>query len=160
MTTKDYNKGVDEWADAAYRFARRCCPDGERCRDAVQDAFAVLWEHKEEIDREKGKPFLLSTIHNRLMSQLRHDQAGRKAALRQQPYPAVEPDLRFDTREAIEKALMTLPPIQRECLQLRDVEGYAYKEIAQILRLSDQQVQVYIFRARVAMKRQLKEFKI
>ena len=66
-----------------------------------------------------------------------------------------DPDLRFDLREAIERSLQALPEVQRAILQLRDVEGYSYREIGETLSLSDSQVQVYLFRARVAMRKQL-----
>ena len=67
------------------------------------------------------------------------------------------PDERFDLHEAIERALQTLPEVQRAILQLRDVEGYSYAEIGETLSLSDSQVQVYLFRARVNMRKQLKQ---
>jgi len=53
------------------------------------------------------------------------------------------------------RALASLPEIQRSILQLRDVDGYSYKEIARMLDISDQQVQVYLFRARTAMRKKL-----
>lgn len=156
MTGEEYNKHVDVWADSAYRFARRCCFDNERCKDAVQDAFAKLWEHRKEVDVAKGKQWLISAVHNRLMSLYRHDKTVREATSSSPPSQYSEPDTRFELRDALEKALAELPQIQRECLQLYDVEGYHYKEIGTILKLSDQQVQVYIFRARVALKKKLK----
>lgn len=67
-----------------------------------------------------------------------------------------QPDERFDLREAIEKSLQSLPEVQRAILQLRDVEGYSYAEIGETLSISDNQVQVYLFRARVTMRKQLK----
>ena len=66
------------------------------------------------------------------------------------------PDSSFDLRDAIEQSLQTLPEVQRAILQLRDVEGYSYAEIGETLTLSDKQVQVYLFRARVTMRKQLK----
>ena len=72
----------------------------------------------------------------------------------------VEPGTDFELRDAIEKALQSLPPIQRECLQLRDIEGYTYKEISNILSLSEDQVSVYLFRAKVALRKKLIEYKI
>jgi RNA polymerase sigma-70 factor (ECF subfamily) len=65
------------------------------------------------------------------------------------------PDERFDLSEAIESSMQTLPEVQRAILQLRDVEGYSYREIGETLQLSDDRVQVYLFRARVAMRKQL-----
>lgn len=160
MTGNEYNRLVNECADGAYRFARCCCADGDRCRDAVQDAFASLWEHRGKVSPDKGREWLFSAVHNRLMSLYRHDKVVAEAAATLSPPLQVEPDEGFDLREALERALAALPPVQRECLQLRDVEGCHYKEISNILNISDQQVQVYIFRARVALKRQLNEFRI
>jgi RNA polymerase sigma-70 factor (ECF subfamily) len=51
------------------------------------------------------------------------------------------------------KILENIPEVQRSALILKDIEGYSYKEIADILKLSIQQVEVYIFRARVALKK-------
>lgn len=158
LNRKEYNKGVDLWSDDAYRFACSCCDDAECCKDAVQEAFAKLWEHREEVRWEKGKAFLLSVVHNHLVSRLRYDKV--RSIRGNTIEEALSPDVSFDLKEAINRAMSALPQVQRECVQLRDVEGYSYKEIANILNISDQQVQVYIFRARVALKRQLKEYHI
>jgi RNA polymerase sigma-70 factor (ECF subfamily) len=42
-------------------------------------------------------------------------------------------------------------------MQLRDIEGKTYKEIAQIMSISEEQVKVNIFRARQAIKQQFKK---
>ncbi|MEA3444640.1 MAG: sigma factor-like helix-turn-helix DNA-binding protein, partial [Bacteroidota bacterium] len=41
---------------------------------------------------------------------------------------------------------------QRSVVVLRDYEGYSYKEIAEITELSESQVKVYIYRARLFLK--------
>ena len=38
---------------------------------------------------------------------------------------------------------------------LKDVEGYSCREIAEVLNISETQVSVYLFRARITMKKQL-----
>ena len=45
-----------------------------------------------------------------------------------------------------------LPEKQRLIMQLRDVEGKSYKEIAAALRLTEEQVKVNLFRARQKVK--------
>ena len=156
MTAKEYNKGVRLWADDAMRFAMRCCNSRPDCEDAVQEALASLWSHRDEVSSAKGKSYLLSAAYRSLMMALRH----RKVVQMHEQQTAVEitqkPDERFDLREALEKSLQVLPEVQRAILQLRDVEGYSYAEIGETLSLSDSQVQVYLFRARVAMRKQLK----
>jgi RNA polymerase sigma-70 factor (ECF subfamily) len=48
-----------------------------------------------------------------------------------------------------------LPDIQRHVILLRDYEGYSYEEIGAITSLSEQQVKVYIFRARQKLRSML-----
>lgn len=55
---------------------------------------------------------------------------------------------RFETKELLDKALEKLPEIQKSIILLRDLEGYNYKEIGEILNLGESQVKVYLFRAR------------
>jgi len=66
-------------------------------------------------------------------------------------------DHSFENKEIIDLALSLLPPMQKSIVLLRDLEGYAYDEIGEILEISDSQVKVYLYRARKKMKKQLKD---
>ena len=157
MTDKEYNTRVRPWADDAMRFAIRCGGQRGDCEDAVQEALAALWVHRREVPQEKGKSYLLSSTYRILMSAMRHESVKQRHASDMQPPATTPPDTSFDLREAIERSLQHLPELQRAILQLRDVEGYSYREIGETLSLSDSQVQVYLFRARVTMRKQLKQ---
>lgn len=158
MTAKEYNNCVAHCADDAMRFAVRLCSRREDCEDAVQEALASLWRHRSVVSAAKGKSYLLSATYRRLMSCFRHDAVVQDYAVDMQAVngDCCQPDTTFDLRDAIERALEALPEVQRAILQLRDVEGYSYAEIGETLSISDKQVQVYLFRARVAMRKQLK----
>lgn len=158
MTAKEYNRCVACCADDVMRFAVRCGGRREDCEDAVQEALASLWKHRDAVPQDKGKSYLLSAAYRRLMSHFRHDAVvlDYAADVQVADCHACQPDERFDLREAIERSLQALPEVQRAILQLRDVEGYSYREIGETLSLNDKQVQVYLFRARVAMRKQLK----
>jgi RNA polymerase sigma-70 factor (ECF subfamily) len=74
---------------------------------------------------------------------------------------SVEPKAhQFETREIIDKCLAILPPVQKSIILLRDLEGYNYKEIGEILTLSESQVKVYLFRARKKLKKHLKDLTV
>lgn len=64
-------------------------------------------------------------------------------------------DRSYENKDYLYKALNNIPQVQKSALVLKDIEGYSYKEIAEMLELTIQQVEVYIFRARVALKKQL-----
>ena len=155
MTQKEYNNGVRLWADDVYRFAVRCGGGEELSKDAVQEAYASLWERREQVEVEKGKAFLFTVVHNCLMSYHRHEQVHQQTLPLLEPDRVVQPDERFDLQDALHKALERLPQVQREAVQLKDVEGYSCKEIAEMLSLTEKQVSVYLFRARVSLKKTL-----
>ena len=52
----------------------------------------------------------------------------------------------------IHRLMNELPEKQRLIMQLRDVEGKSYKEIAVVLNLTEEQVKVNLFRARQKVK--------
>lgn len=152
MTANDYSTAFNDLSQRGYRFALRSCGDKELSRDIVQEALTSLWEHHEGVEKEKSRSYLFSTIYRRLADHWRKNQPTIQET---EEEAVVAPQEDFDIQEAINLALSTLPEIQRSILQLKDVEGYSYKEIANILAISDQQVCVYLYRARVALKKKL-----
>ena len=54
----------------------------------------------------------------------------------------------------VRKIMDTLPEVQRSIMELRDIEGKTYQEIADILKLSETQVKVYLHRARTSIRQQ------
>ncbi|MFN2396975.1 MAG: RNA polymerase sigma factor [Bacteroidales bacterium] len=60
-----------------------------------------------------------------------------------------------DVGEVLRDALERLPEIQRSVIMLRDYEGYSYEEIGEITGLTESQVKVYIYRARISLKKYL-----
>lgn len=59
--------------------------------------------------------------------------------------------------QIVHQLLNELPLNYREVMQLRDIEGKTYKEIAQILSLTEEQVKVNLFRARQRIREQFKD---
>lgn len=155
MTRKEYNNGVKLWADDVYRFAVHCCGDSECAKDGVQEAFASLWEHRDSVAETKGKGFLLTCVHHWAMSLHRHRKVHEENRLDMAGASTTGPDMRFDLREALQQAAARLPEIQRSALLLKDLEGYSCHEIAELLHVDEKQVSVYLYRARVSMRKTL-----
>ena len=62
--------------------------------------------------------------------------------------------MQHDRIRLVRRLISQLPEKQRCCMQLRDIEGKSYRDIATILDISEQQVKVNIFRARQTIKNQ------
>ena len=52
----------------------------------------------------------------------------------------------------IHRLIDELPEKQRLIMQLRDIEGESYKDIAKVLQLTEEQIKVNLFRARQKVK--------
>ena len=151
MTVADFNHCVDQHADAVYRFLLKNIRDAEKARDLVQDSFEKLWKNVELVSAEKAKSYLFTTAYHKMIDQTRVDKRMADwETVNMSEYSHSEQY--SDVMEKLEKGVAQLPPDQRSVLLLRDYEGYSYKEIAGMTGLSEAQVKVYIYRARVFLK--------
>ena len=151
MTVDDYNATVNLYADGIYRFVLKNLHDVEKSRDVVQDSFEKLWIHHDSLDATKAKAYLYTTAYNRLIDLIRKDSRLQLTEDQRQTEDVHEEQY-SDLGEILNRAVQLLPDDQRMVLMLRDYEGYPYKEIADITGLSESQVKVYIYRARVFLK--------
>jgi RNA polymerase sigma-70 factor (ECF subfamily) len=60
-----------------------------------------------------------------------------------------------ESMQRITVYIAALPEKQRQVIHLRDVEGYSYNEICEILELDMNQVKVNLFRARNSVREKL-----
>ena len=65
--------------------------------------------------------------------------------------------MQHDKIQLVRRLIDTLPEKQRSVMQLRDIEGKSYKEIAQVLDISEEQVKINIFRARQTIRQKFIE---
>lgn len=157
MTTKEYNHCVRHLGDDLYRFALRYANLSAAAEDAVQDVFADLWERRGEVESEGARGWLIRALYRRMVDMHRHDEVVRNAQVTQENEYRQHED--FELKDALAHALATLPEQQRMLVLLRDLEGYEYAEMAQMTGLSEQQVGVYLFRARKQLKKQLEDYR-
>ena len=154
MTVEEYNNCVDEWADGVYRFLLKNCRDSELAQDLVQESFMRLWLKRKEVNFKKGKSYLFSTAYHALIDHIRKNERVNSLEEKEHETPLTYEQY-SDVKEVLDMALARLPGIQRSVVLLRDYEGYSYREIGEITGLSESQVKVYIYRARLFLKKYL-----
>lgn len=156
MTTRDYNKAVNEYSGGLFRFALKLVQDKALAQDVVQECFLRLWENSSKIESSKAKSWLYTTGYRESLLVISKSKRKIEGFPEFTERESCQPDL----KEVIERCLSQLPEIQRSILMLRDYEGYDYKEIGEILTLNESQVKVYLFRARGKMKEIIKDLNL
>ena len=151
MTEKEYNTCVEKHADNVYRFILKNIKDEDKASDIVQDAYEKMWTRRESINPEKGKSYLFTTAYHIMIDLIRKDKD--QVSMEQVVLPNIYDDRNYsDLGEVLNRAVELLPSAQKMTVMLRDYEGYSYEEIEQITGLSESQVKVYIYRARLFLK--------
>jgi len=151
MTIKEYNKCVDLYADGAYRFILKNIRDDDTAKDIVQESFVRLWDKRKVVGFDKAKTYIFTTAYHLMIDVLRKNKNHREYGRGDENLMTINNGF-SDLQEILDEALQTIPEIQRTVILLRDYEGYSYKEIGDITNLSESQVKVYIYRARMSLK--------
>jgi RNA polymerase sigma factor (sigma-70 family) len=151
MTAGEYNEAVTLYADRLYRFVLKSIKDIHKAEDIVQDSYEKLWKNIANVNGEKVKAYLFTTAYHTMIDIIRKEK--RSAYIEDVSIPESGLENSYsDVQEILKEAVNRLPEIQRMVLLLRDYEGYSYKEIGELTHLSEPQVKVYIYRARVFLK--------
>ncbi len=156
MKRNEYNIVVKEQAGNLYGYAIRFLRNEDDAKDIVQDVFEKLWLNRSKVEFAKSKSWMFTTAHNAMINF--STRKGRlKLSDEMSNYETgASHSSPFESNQVVDRAVSILPPIQKSVILLRDLEDYSYKEIGDILDLTDSQVKVYLFRARKKIKKQLK----
>ena len=156
ISDQDYNDSVKNFAKNLFRFLFKALKDEEIVNDIIQDSYLKLWQNRDKVEPAKIKPWLFSVSHNAMINYLKSSSRNIRIDEKTK-VPVVYQKHAFDIRAVLDKALNELSPLQKSIILLRDLEGYEYKEIGEILKLNDSQVKVYLFRARQHIKNSVKK---
>lgn len=155
MKRSQYNNVVNQCSNNLFGYAFRFLRDREDAKDIVQDVFEKLWNNRKKVEAEKAKSWLFTTAHNAMIN-FRKRKGRIHLTDDVQIFDHGVSNHHFESLQVVDRAVSILPPVQKSIILLRDLEGYSYKEIGEILSLSDAQVKVYLFRGRKKIKKQLK----
>jgi RNA polymerase sigma-70 factor (ECF subfamily) len=157
LRRQEYNRAVETYAGNLYGYAIRFLRSEHDAQDIVQDVFEKLWLNRKKVEYLKVKSWMFTTAHNAMINFLNRKDRMQYGDAVNTRHDENEQSNRYEAREIVDKAVSFLPPVQKSVVLLRDLEGYTYQEIGEILEISEAQVKVYLFRARKKLKNQLQE---
>lgn len=156
MKRHEYNIVVKEQSNKLFGYALKFLRNSEDAEDIVQDVFEKLWINRKKVEVEKAKSWMFTSAHNAMLNLINKKQRISLPGDDKLPEDSRKELNVFESKQLVDRAVNILPPLQKSIILLRDLEGYSYEEIGEILKISDSQVKVYLFRARNKIKKQLK----
>lgn len=164
MKNISFRNDVLPLKNVLYRLALRITLSREEAEDVVQDTLIKVWNRRDDWqDIDSIEAFSLTICRNLSLDRMKKagndnrpigdEEAGAPAT----GYDPYERMMQRDRVEQVKRIVDGLPEKQKSCMQLRDFEGKSYKEIAEVLAISEEQVKINIFRARQAVKQKYKE---
>lgn len=135
---------VYEWQDQIHRFAYRFFFDDDEASEITQKTFIRVYHNLDQLDDpEKFGSWIYRIANNLCLDELK--RAGRRKAIRYEaethekteesdPASVLE---KKELGEWIHKALIAIPEDQRTVIILKEYEGFTFREVSEILEISE-----------------------
>jgi RNA polymerase sigma-70 factor (ECF subfamily) len=143
----------DRYKVILYKHACRLLNNYEEANDVIQDIFTKLWEKRDTINLKTSlSSYLYSAVRNRIFNLMSHQKVVSKYLEATYDfedkgnYIVDEQIMMKELATIIEREIDALPPKMREVFKLSR-EKSTYKEIAQVLNISDKTVKQQVHNA-------------
>lgn len=159
----EFREASLDYLDALYGYALALCRDQTAAEDLVQETYLRATRAADRLQAGSNlKSWLFAILRNAWLNELRHARSGPEfialeaeaetwslAPGEEDPYTVL---VRKIEREQVREAIMRLPRHQREVIVLRDLEGFSYQQIAEILSCPAGTVMSRLGRARTHLR--------
>jgi RNA polymerase sigma-70 factor (ECF subfamily) len=161
--TARFEQTVLPYMDAAYNLARWLTRNEHDAQDMVQEAYLRAFKFFHAFRGVDGRAWLLTIVRNTCYTWLHQNRAHEITTMFDEEIHCVDSDtsnpatlaLRSADHQLLREALDELPVEFREVVVLRDLEGFSYKEIADIANIPAGTVMSRLARARERLKQVL-----
>jgi len=145
--------------DKLYRMAKRLLVSSEEAEDAVQEVFLKLWKGRSKMQEYKNpEAYAMTMTKNYCLDRLKSKQAGNLKIVHNNFQNDEDVQRKVEVNDSVQivfRIMETLPEKQRMILQLRDVEQFEFKEIAEMLDINETAIRVNLSRARKTVRDEL-----
>ena len=153
-----YQGWVKAHQDQVWTLARYLLRDPAEAEDVAQEAFVKLWKHRDRIEGDKVRAWLMTVTRNACLDRLRRRKQTYSLEewhqVDESPGP-MQGTMQRDLGRALRGAIAALREPYRSLVILRDVHQHSYEEVAAVLELNLSQVRVYLHRARKQLRQEL-----
>ncbi|MBO5592298.1 MAG: sigma-70 family RNA polymerase sigma factor [Prevotella sp.] len=165
MKTISFQTDILPLKNELFRLALRITQNRFEAEDVVQETMLKVWKGRSDWDKiDNIEAYCLTACRNLSLDKMRH-MDNQVQNIEQESEPAdrsysanpEEQAVQHDRLQLVRQLISQLPEKQRTCMQLRDIEGKSYRDIATIIGISEEQVKVNIFRARQTIRERFQQ---
>ena len=154
-----FRKLYEQYSDRLRNFVYYRFGDSGFAEDAVQESFLRLWKNCAAVPFEKAKSYLFTVANNLILDKVKH----QKVRLRHQNQPTKATNIESpqylleeqEFKERLEAAIQELPSHQREVFLLNRIEKMKYREIAELLGISQKAVEKRMHKALLFLRERI-----
>lgn len=161
MDRKEFEQEILPMYKRMFAVCVTIVQDRDEASDAVQEAFAKLWEHRDLLDNISSyEAYVMTTVKHICVNRLRF-RNSHEDSIDKINEPSAD-DNQVENRSEVElvKRLMEqLPAGQRRILILNSIGVYSNQEIAEITSESEANVRQLLSRARKKLKELYQQYK-
>jgi RNA polymerase sigma-70 factor (ECF subfamily) len=159
MSVEVFKTHILPMKDKLFRFAFRLLQNVQEAEDAVQDVMAGIWAKRDQWGKWKSmEAYCMTATRNNCLDRIRkrrilpvqEEKAGQVSSPDKDPY---EKMMDKQMIQRIRQCMDVLPENQQQVVRLREMEGFSYNEIAEVLNMTLDQVKINLFRGRNAIKK-------
>jgi RNA polymerase sigma-70 factor, ECF subfamily len=148
----------EEYSDDILRYSFSIVRNYEEAKDIVQEVFTRHLESEESFKGQCSLKTWLFVIARNLCYSRRRNKSFHNTRIEGDISEKNYADS-FDLSISMHEALMKISKESSELLYLKEFEGYSYKEISEMTKISVENVAVKLFRAKKQLRKYLKDFK-
>jgi RNA polymerase sigma-70 factor (ECF subfamily) len=158
---KDFERLFRENYSRYYYYAFDILGNEEECKDVLSEAFLAVWKNRENVDSDKLKGYLFTSVRNKCLTHINKNKEQRRISDAQIATLAAETE--EDWREREERILLIEQEIERLSERTRYVleqcyyHRHTYREVATELGITIDGVKKHIT---TAMKHLRQHFNI
>lgn len=166
MNRQEFQIQISKIKNKLFRFSFNIVNDAAEAEDVVQEVFIKLWKKRDHLAEINNIEAWCMRVTRNLSIDKTRSKHRRTEGFKEgfdmkdeapSPYQQMAGG---DIFSKIKKLMQLLPDKQRMVMELRDIEGLSYQEVAEALEISLDQVKVNIYRARIAMRKELEKLNL
>jgi RNA polymerase sigma-70 factor (ECF subfamily) len=159
MTRKRFDEIIHSQYRKLFMIAYRIVKNKPEAEDAVQEVYLKLWTMGEKLDEYNDiEAIAVTIIKNKCIDVVRRRkfnglaEEGPSVLSFENPVSPYDQMVIKETKEIVRKIISALSPNFRELVQLREIDGLSYEEIASITGANINSIRVSVSRARQIIK--------